>query len=127
LILPSTLDILNQSVAIQKIAQPPFQIRANNRVVYQAFKEAEMSYPFDEETSIEDERELDLGMLREDLIAELQAINQYQEHIEALEDEQAIRILEQIRDDEKEHVAELVKLIQMLDPVQAEKFTRGML
>lgn len=86
-----------------------------------------MSYPFDEETSIEDERELDLGMLREDLIAELQAINQYQEHIEALEDEQAIRILEQIRDDEKEHVAELVKLIQMLDPVQAEKFTRGML
>ena len=86
-----------------------------------------MSYPFDEETGIEDERELDLEMLREDLVAELQAINQYQEHIEALEDEEAIRVLEHIRDDEKEHVAELFKLIQMLDPVQAEKFTKEML
>lgn len=86
-----------------------------------------MSYPFDEETDIEDERELDLEMLREDLVAELQAINQYQEHIEALEDEEAIRVLEHIRNDEKEHVAELVKLIQMLDPVQAEKFTKGIL
>jgi hypothetical protein len=88
--------------------QPPFQIRANNHFGYQAFKEAEMSYPFDEETGIEDERELDLEMLREDLVAELQAINQYQEHIEALEDEEAIRVLEHIRDDEKEHVAELL-------------------
>lgn len=83
-----------------------------------------MSYPFDEATDMDDERELDLEMLRADLIAELQAINQYQEHIEALEDEQAIRVLEHIRDDEKEHVAELVKLIQMLDPVQAEKFKK---
>jgi len=32
--------------------------------------------------------------------------------------------LEHIRDDEKEHVAELVKLIQRLDPAQAEKFTK---
>jgi rubrerythrin len=86
-----------------------------------------MSYSFDEETGIEDERELDLEMLREDLVAELEAINQYQEHIEALEDEEAIRVLEHIRDDEKEHVAELVKLIQKLDPVQKEKFTKEML
>ena len=86
-----------------------------------------MSYPFDEEAGIENGRGLDLEMLREDLIAELQAINQYQEHIEALEDEEAIRTLEHIRDDEKEHVAELTKLIQMLDPVQAEKFTKGIL
>ena len=86
-----------------------------------------MSYPFDEETGIEDGRELDLEMLREDLIAELQAINQYQEHIQALEDEEAIRTLEHMIDDEKEHVAELIKLIQMLDPVQAEKFTKGIL
>ncbi len=86
-----------------------------------------MSYSFDEENSIEGERELDLEMLREDLIAELQAINQYQEHIESLEDEEAIRVLEHIRDDEKEHVAELVRLLQMLDPVQAEKFTKKIL
>ncbi len=86
-----------------------------------------MSYSFDEKTGIKDGRELDLEMLREDLIAELQAINQCQEHIEALEDEESIRALEHIRDDEKEHVAELIKLIQMLDPVQAEKFTKGIL
>lgn len=86
-----------------------------------------MNYPFDEETGIDDGRELDLEMLREDLIAELQAINQYQEHIEALEDEEAIRILKYIRDDGKKHVAELIKLIQMLDPVQAEKFNKGIL
>ena len=83
-----------------------------------------MSYPFDEEIGIEDGRELDLEMLREDLMAELEAINQYQEHIETLEDEDAIRVLEHIRDDEKEHVAELLKLIQTLDPVQAEKFKK---
>ena len=83
-----------------------------------------MSYSFDEEIGIEDGRELDLEMLREDLIAELDAINQYQEHIETLEDEEAIRVLEHIRDDEKEHVAELFKLIQTLDPVQAEKLKK---
>jgi rubrerythrin len=86
-----------------------------------------MSYPFDEETGIEDGRELDLEMLREDLIAELQAINQYQEHIETLEDEEAIRVLEHISNDEKEHIAELFKLIQKLDLIQSEKFTKGIL
>jgi len=84
-----------------------------------------MNYPFDKEDSdIEDGTEVDLEMLREDLMAELQAVNQYQEHIETLDDEDAISVLEHIRDDEKEHVAELVKLIQRLDPVQAEKFTK---
>ena len=83
-----------------------------------------MSYSFDEEIDIENGRELDLEMLREDLMAEMDAINQYQEHIETLEDEEAIKVLEHIRDDEKEHVAELFKLIQTLDPVQAEKFKK---
>jgi len=71
-----------------------------------------------------EEREMDLEMLREDLIAELQAINQYQDHIDSLENEDAIRVLEHIRDDEKEHVAELTKLIQRLDDMQAEKFKK---
>jgi len=87
-----------------------------------------MSYPFDEQNSdIGNGREIDLEMLREDLIGELQAINQYQEHIEILEDESAISVLEHIRDDEKEHVAELVKMIQRLDAVQAEKFKKELL
>jgi len=83
-----------------------------------------MNYPFeeknDEQLAIED----DLEMLREDLIGELQAINQYQQHIQSLENEEAVTTLEHIIEDEKEHVAELLRLIQNLDPVQAEKFKK---
>lgn len=87
-----------------------------------------MNYPFDEEDNgIEDEIALDLEMLREDLMAELQAVNQYQEHIDILDNEEAIDVLEHILGDEKEHVAELFKLIQKLDPVQAEKFNKDLL
>jgi rubrerythrin len=64
----------------------------------------------------------DLEMLREDLIGELQAINQYEDHIFNLEDEGAVNTLEHIIEEEKEHVAELLRLIQNLDPVQADKF-----
>jgi len=64
----------------------------------------------------------DLEMLREDLIGELQAINQYEGHMLDLEDEAAVTTLEHIIEEEKEHVAELLKLIQNLDPVQADKF-----
>ena len=71
-----------------------------------------------------DYRELDLEMLREDLIGELQAINQYEAHIDMLDSDEARAVLEHIRDDEKEHVAELVKLIQKLDSVQAVKFKK---
>ena len=78
---------------------------------------------YDDEDSID----IDLEMLREDLIGELQAINQYQEHIDTLGDDEAIRVLEHIRDDEKEHVAELTKLIQRLDPTQDEKFKKEQL
>jgi rubrerythrin len=63
----------------------------------------------------------DLEMLREDLVGELEAINQYHEHMLVLENEEAVTALEHIIGEEKEHVAELLKLIQKLDPVQAEK------
>jgi rubrerythrin len=86
-----------------------------------------MNYPFeekdDEQLAVED----DLEMLREDLIGELQAINQYQQHVESLESEEAMTTLEHIIEDEKEHVAELLRLIQDFDPVQAEKLRRQML
>ncbi|MDY6916873.1 MAG: demethoxyubiquinone hydroxylase family protein [Chloroflexota bacterium] len=81
-----------------------------------------MSY----ESEYEDEEDVDvvLEMLREDLIGELQAINQYQEHIDSIDDEEVIKVLEHLRDEEKEHVAELTKLIRKLDPIQAEMFKR---
>ncbi len=71
-----------------------------------------------------EEEVMDVEVLREDLIDELQAINQYEEHIDLLEDEDAKRILEHIRDEEKEHVAELFNLIRRLDPVQEEKLRK---
>lgn len=81
-----------------------------------------MNYPFEEKDEEQLAREDDLEMLREDLIGELQAINQYQEHIGSLENEAAVTTLEHIIGEEKEHVVELLRLIQNLDPVQAEKF-----
>ncbi len=81
-----------------------------------------MTYDSDYES--EEAPEIDLEMLREDLIGELQAINQYQDHIDTIGDEEAMEVLEHIRDDEKEHLAELTKLIQKLDATQAEKFKK---
>jgi rubrerythrin len=64
----------------------------------------------------------DLEILREALIGELQAINQYEDHILGLENEEAVTILEHIIEEKKKHVAELLRLIQNLDHIQAEKF-----
>ena len=66
----------------------------------------------------------DLKNLREDLVGELQAINQYQEHIDETDNEKIKKVLSHIRDDEKEHFAELTKVIQELDATQKEKFQK---
>jgi len=66
----------------------------------------------------------DLKNLREDLIGELGAINQYQEHIDESNNEEIKKILGHIRDDEKEHYAELTKVIRKLDKTQEEKFQK---
>jgi rubrerythrin len=81
-----------------------------------------MSYSSEEMDEEQMALQDDLDMLRQDLVGELQAINQYQEHILCLENEEAATTLEHIAGEEKEHVAELLRLIRNLDPVQAEKF-----
>jgi len=83
-----------------------------------------MEYEFDDKDNRLQDAEPDLEMLREDLISELHAINQYQEHIETVESEEAAAALEHIIEEEKEHVAELLKLISLLDPIQAEKLSK---
>lgn len=60
--------------------------------------------------------------LREDLMGELQAINQYQAHIDNIDDAEVKDLLAHIRDDEKEHVAELTHLIARIDAIQRTKF-----
>ena len=66
----------------------------------------------------------DLNNLRDDLVGELQAINQYQEHIDESNDEEVKTVLSHIRDDEKEHYAELTKIIRKMDQTQEEKFQK---
>ena len=83
-----------------------------------------MDYEFEDKDDELRNVENDLEMIREDLIGELQAINQYQQHIESLENEEAATILEHIMEEEKEHVAELLKVLSVLDPLQAEKLSR---
>jgi rubrerythrin len=81
-----------------------------------------MSYSFEEMSDEQLAMLDDLEILREDLISELQAINQYEGHILDLENAEAVNTLEHIIEEEKEHAAELLKLIQNLDPAQADKF-----
>ena len=66
----------------------------------------------------------DLKNLREDLIGELGAINQYQEHIDETGNEEIKKVIGHIRDDEKEHFAELTKIIGKLDETQEGKFQK---
>lgn len=60
--------------------------------------------------------------LRDDITGELDAINQYQWHIDNIDNPEIKEVLEHIRDEEKEHFAELVKLIARIDEIQREKF-----
>lgn len=83
-----------------------------------------MDYEFEDKDDELRNVENDLEMIREDLIGELQAINQYQQHIESLENEEVVTILEHIIEEEKEHVAELLKVLSVLDPIQADKLSR---
>jgi len=64
-------------------------------------------------------------VVRQDIAAELDAVALYQAHIDATDDERAKKILAHIRDDEKEHTAELLAFLEILDPRQAEYLKKG--
>ncbi|HHW18983.1 MAG TPA: rubrerythrin [Firmicutes bacterium] len=66
-----------------------------------------------------------LEMLREDLIGELQAINQYERHARMTSYAPARQLFQEIADDEKHHVAELLRMIAQLDRVQAEELRKA--
>ncbi|MGA9049090.1 MAG: hypothetical protein WB588_08870 [Dehalococcoidia bacterium] len=82
-----------------------------------------MAYnPFEKEGEIEGS--MDLEMIRDDLISELKSINEYEAQVEMLDSEDAADAIEQILEDKKLHVAKLIRLLKLLDPVQAEKFNK---
>jgi rubrerythrin len=56
--------------------------------------------------------------LREALVGELQAINQYEEDAAEATDPQVRALFMEIANDERHHVAELIAMINRFDPVQ---------
>jgi rubrerythrin len=66
----------------------------------------------------------DLQTLRENLAAELQAINRYEAQAFSLADEGAQEVVQRIADDKKEHVARLLDVLRRLDVKQREKIER---
>ncbi|RKD34420.1 demethoxyubiquinone hydroxylase family protein [Thermohalobacter berrensis] len=63
--------------------------------------------------------------IRQDIVGELEAIFLYDAHAQATDDPRAKKILEDIRDEEREHVGELMTLLNILDPREAELFANG--
>lgn len=57
--------------------------------------------------------------IRLNVAAEVDAINLYAAHMDATDNESARRILAHIIDEEKEHLAEFLELLKILDPIQA--------
>ena len=62
------------------------------------------------------EKTLDLDRARQSLIEELEAVNWYQERIDATKDTSLKDILAHNRDEEKEHAAMLIEWIRRQDP-----------
>jgi len=63
--------------------------------------------------------------IRLDIASELEAIFIYDAHVQATDNEVAKRIIADIRDEEKAHVGELMTLLRILDPEEAEHFLEG--
>lgn len=66
-----------------------------------------------------------INAIRQDIVGELEAIFLYDAHAQATDDPRAKKILEDIRDEEREHVGELMTLLNILDPNEAKLFSNG--
>lgn len=63
--------------------------------------------------------------IRLDIAGELEAIYLYDAHVQATDIEVAKKVIADIRDEEKAHVGELMTLLRVLDPKEAEFFLSG--
>lgn len=63
--------------------------------------------------------------IRLDIASELEAIYIYDAHVQATDNEAAKKVIADIRDEEKAHVGELMTLLRVLDPEEAEHFASG--
>ncbi len=67
----------------------------------------------------------DLERARQSLVEELEAINWYEQRIEATDDGELRKILTHNRDEEKEHAALLFEYIKKRDPEQARALEKS--
>jgi rubrerythrin len=63
--------------------------------------------------------------LRVDIAGELEAITVYDAHAMATDDPRAKAILYSIRDEERQHVGELLHLMEILDPQETQFLAKG--
>jgi rubrerythrin len=81
--------------------------------------------PFQGNVSRKITKEELIQAVRLDIAGELEAIFMYDAHVEATDDPVAKKIIADIRDEEKAHVGELMTLLKILDPAEAEHFAEG--
>jgi rubrerythrin len=67
----------------------------------------------------------DLQALRENIADELASINRYEAQAFTLADEEAKEVVQRIVEEEKEHVARLLRLLERLDVKQREALERA--
>lgn len=78
--------------------------------------------PFFEQLDKLDPKHVDLERARKSLREELEAIDFYQERIDATKDESLKKFLAHNMNEEKEHAAMLIEWIRKKDPVQDKMF-----
>ena len=78
--------------------------------------------PFFEPLEKLDPKNVDLERARKSLREELEAIDFYQERIDATDDASLKRLLQHNMNEEKEHVAMLVEWLRKNDPLQDRVF-----
>jgi len=125
-VLPLAVPCLKTSENIYFLDGFAKAIEAISRLLSRAVLQPEGTMAFDafEEQEEVIENSMDLEMIRDDLIAELKSINEYEAQVEMIDNEDAADTIEQILEDKKFHVARLVHLLSLLDPVQAEKLNK---
>ncbi len=86
---------------------------------------AELGNPFVGNIPRKISREELVQALRADIAGELEAIIGYDAHVMACDDERVKTVLSSIRDEEREHVGELISLLKMLDPQETKYLDQG--
>ena len=81
-----------------------------------------MSYNLMSDAEKQDKKAKNLSRARQSLIEELEAINWYEERVQASDDKELKRILAHNRDEEKEHAAMLVEYLRKEDKIFDKKF-----